>query len=93
MPFKFPSADCSNCGSHIKSIDTAFCIGREGDTCFWHCEKCWGPKQCYHCEKQITKRDDLFDAFSGEYFSNVKGKWLCLKCYEIQDAASSSLRG
>jgi hypothetical protein len=43
--------------------------------------------KCYHCNKQITKRDDLFDAFSGEYFSNVKGKWLCLKCYEHQDAA------
>jgi hypothetical protein len=43
--------------------------------------------KCYHCNKKITKRSDLFDAYSGSYFSNVKGKWLCLKCFERQDAA------
>jgi hypothetical protein len=47
------------------------------------------PQRCYHCNKRITKRDDLFDAFSGEYFSNVKGKWLCRKCWEILDAAET----
>jgi hypothetical protein len=47
------------------------------------------PQRCFHCNKQITKRDDLYDAFSGEYFSNVKGKWLCFKCWERQDEAET----